>query len=196
MGIIASSGIEKTIRLWSEFTQSTFKGSKLEKSSKFSASSPIDREQALNRYQEVIYDDSNSTLPQYQEDEEMILFFDAMRDESEINENIPDVDEDSIVGTSMMLNFHDSDFSTSDSDSDDSENGFLEPISLSDSERVNLEERFQETRTAHAIKRQLQSINTGISVPTVLVSSSSSESESEEERKAEMRKRNAKRKRK
>jgi len=86
----------------------------------------------------------------------MIAFFDAMRDENEFGENIPEVDEDSIVGTERMLNFHETSDSEDSENSDDSENGFLEPISLSDAERVNDEQRFQETRTAHVIKRQLQ----------------------------------------
>lgn len=211
LGTIASSGIEKTVRLWSEFTQPTFTGAKLEQSfTNFGPppTAPIGppTESALARYQRVVYDDSDSVLPQYQEDEEMISFFDAMNSEHPSppdDSNHPEVDESSIVGTSWMLHFHDSDppstddddsSSTSSSSSEDS--GNLESISLSDAERVEQEEALQTTREAHVIKRQLQAMDTGIAVPAALVPSSSDTDSSDSDHRAQTRRNNAKRKRK
>merc|ERR1712129_203366 len=129
----------------------------------------------------------------------MIAFFDAMNDESSerTEDDNPEVDEESIVGTSWMLHFHQSDSSSSDDSSSDTESGDLELLSQSDAERVEQEEALQNAREAHVIKRSLQSVDTGIAVPIALIPTWSSDSDSDtESQRAEIRRQNANRKRK
>jgi len=180
VGTIASSGVENTVRLWSEYRQEPFKGCRLEKSlCKFSQSEREwgERGDAIEHYQQVVFDETDETNAIYQDDEDMIAYFEAMHDD-EMNDEffeIATIDE-----------------SSSSSSSTDS-SGTLEPLNSADIEKIARQDMFQNAREAHIIRRQLESLQGGAAVPASLLSSSDSDTDSTETRKAEMRQRNAKR---
>ena len=123
LGTIASSGVENTVRLWSEYIQEPFKGCRLEKSlCKFSQSQQDSRERgdAIAHYQQVVFDETDATDAIYQDDEDMIAYFEAMHDD-EMNDEffeIAAIDE-----------------SSSSSSSTDS-SGTLEPLNSADMEKI------------------------------------------------------------
>ena len=107
MIVLASSGVEKTIRLWSKYSQEPFKGAKVEESfNNFSTPcrQMVSRQEAIDNYSRTIFDESADISNRYLEDEDMINFFDAMNGNHEMADI--DVSEDSIVGTGRMLHFH------------------------------------------------------------------------------------------
>merc|ERR1712131_375769 len=192
LNLLASSGVEKIIKLRSKFNQELFPRSR-----------PLD----------VTIEKTTGSPPSGSEDrnddEEIIAFFAALREESNTVSSRLEADANSIVGTQRMTNFYgpdDSETSSSDesneynfeieSSSSDS-SGILEPLSRTENERLAELERLDIARRIHRDRQRLVQHLGGSGPSTALESpqltESSSSAEETEDRRQKTRQKNSKR---
>ena len=100
LGTIGSSGVEKSIRIWSEYPQEPFNGAVIKRSDENSGkkSTGQSSQDPMGDYERIIFDDSRNVSQIYDEDEEMIAFFDAIHSQNTntSQNNGLDVDEETI----------------------------------------------------------------------------------------------------
>ena len=118
------------------------------------------------------------------EDEEIIAFFAALREESNAVSSRLEADANSIVGTQRMTNFYGPDDMSGSSESSSSENeynfeiessssdssGILEPLSRTENERLAELERLDIARRIHRDRQRLIQHLGGSGPSTVIVS--------------------------
>jgi len=146
------------------------------------------------------------------EDEEIIAFFAALREESNtVSSRLVEADANSIVGTQRMTNFYGPDDLTSGSSSSDESNeynfeiessssdssGILEPLSRTENDRLAELERLDIARRIHRDRQRLVQHLGGSGPSTALESpqltESSSSAEEAEDRRQKTRQKNSKR---
>ena len=150
------------------------------------------------------------------EDEEIIAFFAALREESNtVSSRLVEADANSIVGTQRMTNFYGPDDLTSGSSSSDESNeynfeiessssdssGILEPLSRTENDRLAELERLDIARRIHRDRQRLvqhlggSGPSTALESPQLTESSSSSDEEAEDRRQKTRQKNSKRRKR-
>ena len=143
------------------------------------------------------------------EDEEIIAFFAALREESNTVSSRLEADANSIVGTQRMTNFYGPDDLTSGSSSSDESynfeiessssdsSGILEPLSRTENDRLAELERLDIARRIHRDRQRLVQHLGGSGPSTALESpqltESSSSAEEAEDRRQKTRQKNSKR---
>ena len=145
------------------------------------------------------------------EDEEIIAFFAALREESNtVSSRLVEADANSIVGTQRMTNFYGPDDLTSGSSSSDESynfeiessssdsSGILEPLSRTENDRLAELERLDIARRIHRDRQRLVQHLGGSGPSTALESpqlteSSSSSAEEAKDRRQKTRQKNSKR---
>ena len=221
--LLASSGVEKIIKLWSKFNQELFPRSRpldvtIEKTTGSPSSDSVDRN-ADGRSKRDIYIErvmnaeanGEALAENSDEDEEIIAFFAALREESNTVSSRLEADANSIVGTQRMTNFYGPDDLTSGSSSSDESNeynfeiessssdssGILEPLSRTENERLAELERLDIARRIHRDRQRLVQHLGGSGPSTALESpqltESSSSAEEAEDRRQKTRQKNSKR---
>ena len=221
--LLASSGVEKIVKLWSKFNQELFPRSRpldvtIEKTTGSSASgseeSNEDRRSKRDIYIERVMNaeaNGEALAENSDEDEEIIAFFAALREESNTVSSRLEADANSIVGTQRMTNFYGPDDLTSGSSSSDESNeynfeiessssdssGILEPLSRTENERLAELERLDVARRIHRDRQRLVQHLGGSGPSTALESpqltESSSSAEEAEDRRKKTRQKNSKR---
>ena len=221
--LLASSGVEKIVKLWSKFNQELFPRSRpldvtIEKTtgspSSGSEESNEDRRSKRDIYIERVMNaeaNGEALAENSDEDEEIIAFFAALREESNTVSSRLEADANSIVGTQRMTNFYGPDDLTSGSSSSDESNeynfeiepsssdssGILEPLSRTENERLAELERLDVARRIHRDRQRLVQHLGGSGPSTALESpqltESSSSAEEAEDRRQKTRQKNSKR---
>ena len=221
--LLASSGVEKIVKLWSKFNQELFPRSRpldvtIEKTSGSPSSgseeSNEDRRSKRDIYIERVMNaeaNGEALAENSDEDEEIIAFFAALREESNTVSSRLEADANSIVGTQRMTNFYGPDDLTSGSSSSDESNeynfeiepsssdssGILEPLSRTENERLAELERLDVARRIHRDRQRLVQHLGGSGPSTALESpqltESSSSAEEAEDRRQKTRQKNSKR---
>lgn len=223
--LLASSGVEKIIKLWSKFNQELFPRSRpldvtIEKATGSPSSDQEDRNEDGRSKRDIYIErvmnaeaNGEALAENSDEDEEIIAFFAALREESNAVSSRLEADANSIVGTQRMTNFYGPDDLTSGSSSSDESNeynfeidsssssdssGILEPLSRTENDRLAELERMDIARRIHRDRQRLvqhlggSGPSTALESPQLSESSPSSEEE-EENRRRKTRQKNSKR---
>ena len=221
--LLASSGVEKIIKLWSKFNQELFPRSRpldvtIEKTTGSPSSDSEDRNEDGRSKRDIYIErvmnaeaNGEALAENSDEDEEIIAFFAALREESNTVSSRLEADANSIVGTQRMTNFYGPDDLTSGSSSSDESNeynfeiessssdssGILEPLSRTENERLAELERLDIARRIHRDRQRLVQHLGGSGPSTALESpqltESSSSAEEAEDRRQKTRQKNSKR---
>ena len=223
LNLLASSGVEKIIKLWSKFNQELFPRSRpldvtIEKTTGSPPSGSEDRNDDGRSKRDIYIErvmnaeaNGEALAENSDEDEEIIAFFAALREESNTVSSRLEADANSIVGTQRMTNFYGPDDHTSGSSSSDESNeynfeiessssdssGILEPLSRTENERLAELERLDIARRIHRDRQRLVQHLGGSGPSTALESpqltESSSSAEEAEDRRQKTRQKNSKR---
>ena len=221
--LLASSGVEKIIKLWSKFNQELFPRSRpldvtIEKTTGSPSSDSEDRNEDGRSKRDIYIErvmnaeaNGEALAENSDEDEEIIAFFAALREESNTVSSRLEADANSIVGTQRMTNFYGPEDLTSGSSSSDESNeynfeiessssdssGILEPLSRTENERLAELERLDIARRIHRDRQRLVQHLGGSGPSTALESpqltESSSSAEEAEDRRQKTRQKNSKR---
>ena len=197
--LLASSGVEKIVKLWSKFNQELFPRSRpldvtIERATDSTSSSSGDLQDGTEDgrskrdiyIEQVMNAEANgeALAENSDEDEEIIAFFAALREESNAVSSRLEADANSIVGTQRMTNFYGPDDMSGSSESSSSENeynfeiessssdssGILEPLSRTENERLAELERLDIARRIHRDRQRLIQHLGGSGPSTVIVS--------------------------
>lgn len=223
LNLLASSGVEKIIKLWSKFNQELFPRSRpldvtIEKTTGSPPSGSEDRNDDGRSKRDIYIErvmnaeaNGEALAENSDEDEEIIAFFAALREESNTVSSRLEADANSIVGTQRMTNFYGPDDLSSASSSSDESNeynfeidssssdssGILEPLSRTENERLAELERLDIARRIHRDRQRLVQHLGGSGPSTALESpqltESSSSAEETEDRRQKTRQKNSKR---
>ena len=222
--LLASSGVEKIIKLWSKFNQELFPRSRpldvtIERTTGSPSSGSEDRNEDGRSKRDIYIErvmnaeaNGEALAENSDEDEEIIAFFAALREESNtVSSRLVEADANSIVGTQRMTNFYGPDDLTSGSSSSDESNeynfeiessssdssGILEPLSRTENDRLAELERLDIARRIHRDRQRLVQHLGGSGPSTALESpqltESSSSAEEAEDRRKKTRQKNSKR---
>ena len=211
--ILASSGVEKTIRIWSQFNQLPFPNSKIEETKSRNTentegdSSDISKRQQYIR--QILARGEAEVVEEVDEDDDIIAFFDALREATPSGSSIirqVNQDESRPIGSTIQMgdvNSDDSDLEEAfESSSSSTSSGILEPLTIEESNRISELEAFDIARHRHLQRQRISNSlggampNTSLHSPVITSSSSDSDEEEINERRKRSRMANASRKRK